>query len=68
MDKTITPITRKTIKGEGFCNPDEEDYLTSTLREKKPEVRGNLIVTFDIIFPENLSANKKEQLKKILPP
>lgn len=68
MDEIVNPNTKQIINGEGFLNPDVEDYLTSTLREKKSPTRGNLIVTFDIVFPKYLTAGKKDQLKSILPP
>ena len=33
---------------------------------KKPGTRGDLIIRFNIVFPEYLSEDKKVQLRKLL--
>lgn len=52
--EVITPRTVKTISGAGMPN------------SKHPEVRGDLIVKFDIIFPTFIAKEKRERLKELL--
>ena len=54
--KTVSPTTKRIIKGEGLPLP------------KTPERRADLVVEFDIIFPKNLTSQQVESLKQILPP
>lgn len=54
-DEVIKPTTVKRIQGGGLPFP------------KEPSRRGDLLVTFDIVFPERLSGSAKEALRKILP-
>jgi len=51
----VTPTYTKVIKGKGM--PSSKD----------PSAKGDLVVTFDIIYPHQVSDSAKEQLKKILP-
>nr|CAB3238741.1 dnaJ homolog subfamily B member 4-like [Phallusia mammillata] len=51
----IKPGSSKRIKGEGLPLP------------KQPHRRGDLIVNFDIMFPEYLTSEQKTYLKQILP-
>jgi len=52
----VTPTTKRIIKGEGLPLP------------KRPNVRGDLIVEFDIEFPRNLSNEQVATLREVLPP
>lgn len=54
MDQ-ITPSTVKRISGKGLPNP------------KDPNRRGDMIVKFDVKFPERLSESTKEILRSCLP-
>ncbi|CAE8618318.1 unnamed protein product [Polarella glacialis] len=51
----VTPNYSKVVKGEGMPS------------SKNPGVKGDLIITFDIVYPQSMSEDAKEQLKKILP-
>ncbi|XP_056277821.1 dnaJ homolog subfamily B member 4 [Pseudoliparis swirei] len=51
----IKPGMRKTVAGQGLPLP------------KNPEQRGDLVVEFDVNFPEVLPGNAKEVLKRHLP-
>jgi len=53
--KQITPSTVKRIPGEGLPYP------------KEPNKRGDLLVKFDIRFPENLTESCKATLRNCLP-
>ena len=54
-DKIIHPSQRMVIKREGM--PDLMDNTT----------RGNLIIVFDVIFPQSLEKDRAKYLVKILP-
>mmetsp|Transcript_89625 Transcript_89625/g.214227 ORF Transcript_89625/g.214227 Transcript_89625/m.214227 type:complete len:191 (-) Transcript_89625:181-753(-) len=51
----VSPNYTKVVKGEG---------MPST-REKG--VKGDLIITFDIVYPKSLSEEQKEKIKAVLP-
>jgi len=51
----VTPTYTKVIRGKGM--PSSKD----------PSSRGDLVVTFDIVYPQAVSPEAKEQLKGILP-
>lgn len=51
----VTPNYSKVVKGEGMPS------------SKQAGLKGDLIITFDIMYPSALSEEVKEQLKKILP-
>lgn len=53
--EVIKPTTVKRINGRGLPFP------------KEPSRRGDLLVSFDIKFPDNLQAGTKELLSEILP-
>ncbi|KAM9313482.1 dnaJ homolog subfamily B member 1 [Gastrophryne carolinensis] len=54
-DQIISPGSKRRIHGEGLPLP------------KAPEQRGDLIVEFEIRFPERLSAAARETLERVLP-
>ncbi|AWP00260.1 putative dnaJ -like subfamily B member 13 isoform 2 [Scophthalmus maximus] len=54
INEIVHPTYRKVVTGEGM--PKSQD----------PSRRGNLIITFDIQFPEKLSAERKHQIKQAL--
>lgn len=54
-DEVIKPTTVKRIQNGGLPLP------------KEPSRRGDLLVTFDIIFPDRLSGSAKDTLHKTLP-
>lgn len=51
----IKPGMRKTVAGQGLPLP------------KNPEQRGDLVVEFDVNFPDTLPGNAKDVLKRHLP-
>lgn len=53
--EVIKPTTVKRLQGRGLPFP------------KEPTQRGDLIVNFDIVFPDNLSKNAREILMDVLP-
>lgn len=55
QNEVIKPITVKRLQGRGLPYP------------KEPTKRGDLIVNFDIVFPDNLSKNAREILLDVLP-
>lgn len=55
QNEVIKPTTVKRLQGRGLPYP------------KEPSRHGDLIVNFDIIFPENLSKSTRELLLDILP-
>lgn len=55
QNEVIKPTTVKRLQGRGLPLP------------KNPTTRGDLIVNFDIVFPENLSKNAREILMDVLP-
>ncbi|XP_041807618.1 dnaJ homolog subfamily B member 13 [Chelmon rostratus] len=54
INDIVHPAYKKVVTGEGM--PLSRD----------PSQRGNLIITFDIQFPEKLSAERKHQIKQAL--
>lgn len=62
VDSVITPQTEKIIKGKGMpiFNNDPLGPI------KRNFERGNLIIKFDIEFPDTLSEDKRKQLTAIL--
>ena len=54
IDEVIKPTTVKRLQGYGLPFP------------KEPTKRGDLVVTFDIKFPEKLSQNSKDILFDVL--
>ena len=55
LDNVVKPSTKKKIKGEGLPLP------------KDPSKRGDLIVDFDIKFPDKIATNVKDILRDVLP-
>lgn len=55
LKDVVKPISAKRIQGEGLPLP------------KQPSKRGDLIVSFDIKFPDHISQNAKEILSDCLP-
>lgn len=55
MQEIIKPNTVKRITGYGLPLP------------KDPSRKGDMLVAFDIKFPEKLSASEKELLTDVLP-
>ncbi|CAJ0929325.1 unnamed protein product [Ranitomeya imitator] len=51
----VNPGTKRKIHGEGLPLP------------KAPEQRGDLVVEFDIRFPQRLPASSRETLERVLP-
>jgi len=62
IDEVITPETVKILKGKGM--PILNDDPLGPI--KRDFGRGNLIVKFDIQFPENMDTKKKNALTELL--
>ena len=60
IDEVITPDTIKKIDGEGMKIYDKKDYMEEKNR------RGDLYVSFEIVFPQYISTEHKEKITKIL--
>lgn len=54
IDQVVTPGFTRVIRGAGMPI------------SKQPGQRGDLVVTFDIVFPKTLSSQQKEILRKTL--
>jgi len=55
MNDIVTPTTKQVIKGEGMPLP------------KDPSRKGDLVISFDVVFPSQLSAQQKQQIAAALP-
>jgi len=55
MNEVVTPNTRQVVKGEGMPI------------SKSPGQKGDMIVTFNVVFPTSLSKEQKDKLAMILP-
>jgi len=51
----VTPNYTKVVRGEGMPN------------SRDPASKGDLIITFDIVYPKTLDERQKEGLRKLLP-
>merc|ERR1712232_1454917 len=51
----VTPTYTKVVRGEGMPH------------SKEPGSRGDLIITFDIVYPMSLNEQQKEELKNVMP-
>lgn len=63
MDEIISPQTVKLIKGEGMPVYNKEDPIKSLLFR---EVKGDLYLKFNIIFPKFIDPEKKEEIVTLL--
>jgi DnaJ family protein B protein 4 len=63
MDEIISPQTIKLIKGEGMPIYNKEDPIKSLLFR---EIRGDLYLKFNIIFPKFIDPEKKEEIINLL--
>ena len=61
MDEIISPQTQKVVKGEGMPIYTREIDVKD-MKQKK----GDLIIRFDIIFPEYIEPSKKEEIVSLL--
>jgi len=55
VNEIVTPTYTKVVKGKGMPS------------SKGPAEKGDLVVTFDIVYPKELPADSKERLKQVLP-
>ena len=55
LSEIISPTTEKRIAGEGLPYP------------KQTSKKGDIIVKFDIKFPDSLNAQQRETLNQVLP-
>lgn len=60
IDQIITPKTLKKIEGEGMKIFNKSDFMD------KNKSRGDLYISFQIIFPQKISTVNKERLAAIL--
>jgi len=67
LDEIVTPSSKKLIEGEGMpiCRKTEKEIMADYKGE--PKAKGNLWVSFDIIFPTQIHPKHKELLKDLLP-
>lgn len=56
IDVARSPGHQMTISGEGMP------------LSKNPSIKGDLIVTFDVVFPRTLTSTQKQGLIKVLGP
>lgn len=63
MDEIISPQTIKLIKGEGMPIYDKEDPIKSLLFR---QIRGDLYLKFNIIFPKFIDPEKKDEIINLL--
>ena len=54
LNEVIKPTTEKRLTGDGLPNP------------KQPSSRGDIIVKFDIKFPDSLTSQQKEAIASTL--
>lgn len=69
FNEIVTPQTKKVIENEGMPFLKGNEYATDLLqhgRSRKAPERGDLVVVFDIIFPQYISDTHKRTLKDIL--
>ena len=68
--RTVTTIDGKNIKLEkaGPTQPGSKDVYPNLGMplSKKPDQRGNFIITYNVKFPTSLTADQKAKLKQIL--
>lgn len=68
--RTVTTIDGKQINIEraGPTQPGSKDVYPNLGMplSKKPEQRGNFIITYNVKFPTSLTPTQKEKLKEIL--
>ena len=60
IDQVITPTTIKKIEGEGMIIFDKRDYVGNT------DKRGDLYVSFEIVFPAHITADQKARIQELL--
>jgi DnaJ family protein B protein 4 len=61
MDEIISPQTQKIVKGEGM-----PIYMKDNNNNNMKQKKGDLIIRFDIIFPEYIAPSKKEEIVSLL--
>ena len=67
VDKYITPQAVEAIVGDGMPKMiTSEDPLNTHLKSHSQLAKGNLYVKFDIVFPNDLTSEKKKQILSIL--
>jgi DnaJ family protein B protein 4 len=66
----VTTIDGKNIKLDkaGPTGPGTKDVYPNLGMplSKKPDTRGNFVITYNVKFPTSLTPEQKEQLRKIL--
>lgn len=60
IDQIITPKTLKKLEGEGMKLFNKSDFMD------KNKSRGDLYISFQIVFPSKISTENKERLATIL--
>jgi len=60
IDQIITPKTLKKLEGEGMKLFNKSDFMD------KNKSRGDLYISFQIVFPSKISTENKERLANIL--
>eukprot|EP00826_Nyctotherus_ovalis_P063848 TRINITY_DN9362_c0_g2_i2.p1 TRINITY_DN9362_c0_g2~~TRINITY_DN9362_c0_g2_i2.p1 ORF type:complete len:152 (-),score=31.25 TRINITY_DN9362_c0_g2_i2:62-517(-) len=66
LDRIVVPSTKKLVEGEGMpvCKTAEKDVVDEY--KEAPKSKGNLWITFDIVFPQKIRPEHKELLKELL--
>ena len=68
LDRLITPQTIHVIPNEGMTNSgaNASEREANALKNYMQLPRGNLYIKFNILFPVNLSAEKKTAIAALL--
>jgi len=69
INEVATPTSQKVVAGEGLPIPKNPTApVAAAAGDAAPPAikKGNLLIEFDIVFPEQLSTDQKTQINKIL--
>jgi len=61
VDQIVTPKTVKKIEGEGMPTYEPRD-----IHDTRASERGNLYVSFEVVFPKQMSQPQREAINELL--